>query len=484
MDPTDKGAGRFSEEELKLGSYLEELISDLVARKAIEMFSKPQPDQLVPHRHAGQLPPLATEEGETGAEIPAEEPHATSPPGGSEQSAVVSSDAGAGAELEAAPDGDDEDAPVLRPPKKRGRSSMRSDLLELFRRTEAPSNSRWPTRAPSQEEAPTKVTPAVSVTLPAEGEAEHAVPTAVEAVPTSVEIAPPPENAAPAIAAPSYPVQPAVPMAPAASPFLERFLRQAASRADIFPSGIAVVDGRLAGGFAPGFHIVAGEARVGKTAFLEAIAWHALSVHRPVLYYALKEKALGAWMRFISTLGFVLGGTTVSLTELRSLALQSESTATLRSLDVSLQTAVLPRLSLVDTIPARVDALGAFVIDAETRAEELRRKHGHQPLVIVDDLDHLLLATGIQPRFAAVSRLDDGLGAASLTTLCSTTSLSTWDPELDRLPVQTLLELRSAPLPVENGLWMIDVSVRTNRRGNWSGDISLVLDSSSGLFAC
>jgi len=422
MDPNDTGAGRFSEEELKLGSYLEELISNLVARKAMEMFTKPQPDQLVPHRHAGQPGPLGTEEGETGAKIPAEEPSVTS-----------------------GPDADDEDEPVLRPPRNRGRSSMRSELLELFRRTEALSNSHRPTPGPSEDEA----TPAVAVTPP-----------------------------------PSHPVQPAVPAAPAASLFLERYLQQTASPPDVFPSGIAAVDGRLAGGFAHGLHIVAGEAREGKTAFLEAVAWHALSAHKPVLYYALKEKTLGAWMRFISTLGFVLGGATVSLTELRSFALQADSTATLRSLDKSLQTAVLPWLSLVDTIPARVDALGAFVIDAETRAEELREKHGHQPLVIVDDLDHLLLATGMPSRFAAVSRLDDGLGAASLTTLCSTTSLSTWEPELDRLPVQTLLELRSAPLPVENGLWMIDVSVRTNRPGNWSGDISLAFDSSSGVFAC
>ena len=173
-------------------------------------------------------------------------------------------------------------APQQKPPpsssktQRAPRASMREGLMALFRNTERPS-------------PPTPSTPAST--------SEPGLP----------------------------PTEPSV--------FLQRFLQQAARSPELAPSGLAGLDARLGGGFGSGLHLVSGPPGVGKTAFLESVAWEAVSAGRPVLYYALKEGSIGAWERLISTLGNILASPAIPLEAFRTRTLGPDDLETLTRLD-------------------------------------------------------------------------------------------------------------------------------------------------------
>ena len=108
MDSREDYARDYSNEERQLAAYLEDLISGVLARRAMEMFSKPH-NPVTPHRFAQET-------------------------SGSAAPAVEVPD-----EVAAQSDAPDAEALVLRPPPKSGRSSMRNELIDLFRRTERTS---------------------------------------------------------------------------------------------------------------------------------------------------------------------------------------------------------------------------------------------------------------------------------------------------------------------------------------------------------
>ncbi len=289
----------------------------------------------------------------------------------------------------------------------------------------------------------------------------------------------------PRTAVPSSPAMARQPGIPATEPsaFLQRFLQQAARPPEPAPSGLADLDARLAGGFGSGLHVVLGRSGVGKTAFLDSVAWEAVTSERPVIYYSLREGSLGAWERLISALGNILGDPTIPLATLRARRLGPHELEELTRLDMALQNSVLPFLSLVETIPASTDTLSAFLEDVRSRAREAEEWHGRIPLLLIDDLERLLLLTGSQPLLHVLSRLDDTLSADSMPGLVAATSpdRSTHGP--DRLPAQTTLALVSVATPADDDFDRVDLEVRANSRTGWTGALPLLLDRRSGLFA-
>ena len=291
-----------------------------------------------------------------------------------------------------------------------------------------------------------------------------------------------PSAVAPYLRASTAQSPPGVP-APEPSGFLQRFLPQAARSPEPAPSGLAAVDDRLAGGFGEGSHLVSGRPGVGKTAFLESVGWEAVSARRPVLYYALKEGGVGAWTRLVSTLGRILGGPTMPLDVLRGRTLKPGQLTTLAPLDRVLQTSVLPWLSLFETFPGGYDGLSAFVGDVGLRAREAEERQGRVPLLLIDDLDHLLLLTGAQPLARLVSRLDDVLAADSMTGVIAMTTPGPSACEADELPAQTVLALVPASRSPHDAIDYVDLEIRKNTRTGWTGTLPLLLDRRSGLFA-
>ena len=188
-------------------------------------------------------------------------------------------------------------------------------------------------------------------------------------------------------------------------------------------------------------------------------------------------------MRLISTLGAILGGPRVSLGELRSRALRPEALELLHSLDDRLQRLVLPLLLLIDTVPAHADVLGAFIRDVSGRAGVIKTRLGRTPLVLLDDVDRLLRFAGDPSPFAALSRIDEALLANHVTVVASVSGRRVCGLALASAPVQTVFELK--PVPGGDGtLRSLVVSVRSNVRTGRTGDLLVVLDGSSGLFAC
>ena len=268
----------------------------------------------------------------------------------------------------------------------------------------------------------------------------------------------------------------------AQSVFLRRFLQLGASSAELAPSGLADLDDRLAGGFGFGLHLVLGLPGVGKTAFLESVAWEAVSERRPVLYYTLRDGGSGTWKRLISTLGHILDGPTIPLDALRAHALSPADLQTLTRLDLVLQASVLPYLSLVETIPAYTDTLSAFIEDVRLRAQEVKEQHGKIPLLLIDDLDRLLVVTRAQPLSLLLSRLDDVLAADSMPGLLSATVLDSSSYDLGGLPIQAVLALVPAPASATGALERVDLELRTNARTGWTGTLPLLRSRCSGLF--
>ena len=279
---------------------------------------------------------------------------------------------------------------------------------------------------------------------------------------------------------PAPPREPAL-SAPEPSAFLRRFLQQAARSPELAPSGLTELDARLDGGFGSGLHVVQGGPGVGKTAFLESAAWEAVSSGRPVLYYALKEGSVGAWERLISTLGNILG-TVIPLGALRTCTLGPDELETLARLDRALQASVLPFLSLVETIPAHTDALGALVEDIRSKVQDARERHGRVPLLLIDDLERLLLLTRTQPPMALLSRLDDALAADSIPGLLASQATDQSVNLPGGTPAHTAMTLVPAPAPANDDYGAVDLELRTNARTGWTGTLPLLLDRRSGLF--
>ena len=266
------------------------------------------------------------------------------------------------------------------------------------------------------------------------------------------------------------------------SRFLRRFLQRTAPSPELAPSGLASLDFRLAGGFGPGPHLVLGPPGVGKTAFLESMAWEAVSDKRPVLYYALKDGSLRIWERLISTVGHVLGGPSLPVGALRARTLAPQELETLAGLDLALQNAVLPYLSLVDTVSASIPTLSAFIEDVRLRAQEAMERHERIPLLLVDDLERLRFLTGSGPLLPLLSRLDGTLTADSVPGLLAAT---TPDPSLNvtgKVPVQTIAVLESVSGFAGDAAERVDLDLRTNARTGWTGTLPLLLDRGTGLF--
>ncbi|MCL5735234.1 MAG: DnaB helicase C-terminal domain-containing protein [Actinobacteria bacterium] len=265
------------------------------------------------------------------------------------------------------------------------------------------------------------------------------------------------------------------------STYLRRYSASGSYSSEPVSSGFPHLDNRLSGGFGAGLHLMAGKPGVGKTAFLESVAWENISEKRPVLYYTLKEDGLAVWQRLIFTAGQIIGDRMLSMDDLRAHALSTEDRATLASLDRSLQVAVLPYMSLLEAIPASSDGLGAFVKDASLRAHEAADKHGRNPLVLMDDLDRLLLLTRVRPASHVLSVVDETLAADSLTGIIVATIAGSLDFSPEKTEVRTASSLVAAvenPTPL---LRLIDLSVQLNRQTGWTGSIPLVLDAHSGL---
>jgi len=285
---------------------------------------------------------------------------------------------------------------------------------------------------------------------------------------------------------PSNPQAAAVkPPPPASEPsvYLRRFLRLGALAPQLAASGLAGLDDRLAGGFGFGLHLVRGLPGVGKTAFLESVAWEAISNKRPVLFYTLRDGELGAWERLVRTLGFILGGPTIPLDALHAHALAPDELDTLSGLDQSLQASVLPYLSLVETIPAYTDTLSGFIEDVRLRAREVGERHGKIPLLLVDDLEHVLLVTRARPLRLMLSRLDDALAVDSMPGLLSAATPDSSLRGLERLPVQAVLTLTAGPASAIDALERVNLELQTKASTDCIETLPLLLDRQSGLFA-
>ena len=266
------------------------------------------------------------------------------------------------------------------------------------------------------------------------------------------------------------------------SRFLRRFLQPAPRSPELVPSGLTDLDERLAGGFGPGLHLVLGLPGVGKTAFLESVAWETISSERPVLYYALRDGGQRAWERLISTLGYVLGGPVVPLDALRARRLATHDLETLTRLDLALQASVLPYLSLVETVPAHTDRLSALIEDIRLRAQEISERQGKVPVLFIDDMERLLPLVHARALPALLSRLDDALAADSIPGLLAVTSPYPSPCAPERLPVRTTLTLVPVSATANGAPKRVDLELRTNAHTGCAETLPLLLDRRSGLF--
>ena len=282
---------------------------------------------------------------------------------------------------------------------------------------------------------------------------------------------------------PAVPAQSPDPDAVGPSAFFTQYMRDSDTAPELAPSGLAALDARLGGGFGYGLNLVAGGPGIGKTAFIEAVAWEAVGKRRPVLYYALREGGRATWERLVSTLSYVMGGPVLRLPDLRARTLDEECIATLRNIDRALQASVLPWLSLIETIPAYTDPLTAFLEDISVRAMQARDQQVRTPLVLVDDLQRLLLHTRARPLLHVLSRIDDALAASSIPGFLTLTPADFSGHTLAGLPAQGIVTLEPAYVSPDDSYSILDLAVLANTRTGWTGTLPLLLDRRSGLIA-
>lgn len=272
--------------------------------------------------------------------------------------------------------------------------------------------------------------------------------------------------------------------APEPSRFLRQFLQQTAPNPELARSGLASLDSHLGGGFGHGLHLVLGLPGSGKTAFLESLAWEAVSTRRPVLYYALKSGGLRAWEHLIATLAAILDDPALTPAALRAHKLTQHDVETLGRLDAALQGSVLPYLALIDGTPASTRSVSALIEDMRSRSQEAVGQHMRLPLVLMDDLTHLASLTGSRSLSDLLSRLDDGLKAESVSGLLAATPADVYRGGAERrLPVRTVLMLTQDTPSALDAPDQVQLEVRKNMATGWTGSILLLLDRRSGLFA-
>jgi hypothetical protein len=265
------------------------------------------------------------------------------------------------------------------------------------------------------------------------------------------------------------------------SPYLTRYLQRAKPSPELAPSGLARLDERLGGGFGPGLHVLQGKPAAGKTAFLQSVALEAVASGRPVRYYALKEGSLGLWERLVSSFSHILGGSPIPLSALQAHTLAAGELETLAGIDRALKESVLTHLSLIETVVPHPDDLSALVEDVRSGAEQARNERGRTPLVIIDDLERLLLLSGIRPIELLLSSLDDVLRADAVPCLMA---VATAGPAgtAEGLSTQTLLTLVSTSVS-DKGFSHGRLEIEVNTATGWTGTLPLLLDRYSGVFA-
>jgi AAA domain len=281
------------------------------------------------------------------------------------------------------------------------------------------------------------------------------------------------------------------PLAPAPEPsrFLRRFLQRGVPQPEAASSGLARLDHHLGGGFVCGLHLVLGLPGAGKTAFLESLAWEAVSHQRPVIYYALKSGGLQVWEHFVITLAAILDEPAVTREVLRAHELARENVEALRRLDAALQDSVLPYVSLVDATPASTRSASVMIEDVRSRTQEAVGEHERLPLILIDDLQHLLTLTGSRSPSDLLARFDDAFTAESITGLVAAApaDLARGGTER-RLAARTVLVLTpggSSPggSAASDTPEQVELEVRKNMITGWTGTVPLLLDRRSGLFA-
>ncbi len=266
------------------------------------------------------------------------------------------------------------------------------------------------------------------------------------------------------------------------SAFLRRYLGEQSRLAETVPTGLAGLDDCLGGGFGPGLHLVIGPAEVGKTAFLESVAWEAISSARPVLYYALDEGVIGAWERMISTFACFLG-IPIDVEALRDHRLSADGLESLARVDLAFQSSVLPYLSLVDSLPASSDAMSALPSDISSRAREAKERHGLAPLLLIDDLGRLLLLAPAEPLPHLLGRLDDVLAADSITGLLAGAVADPFSLIQEELPVRTVVTLSLRDAYEDDHLVHVNMEVQGSSPTSRSATLPMVLERRTGLFA-
>jgi len=226
---------------------------------------------------------------------------------------------------------------------------------------------------------------------------------------------------------------------------------------------------------------VLGEQARSRTAFLESLAWEAVSMRRPAMYYALRDGSLRAWERLVATLGIITRGDDFAFPAPDATDLTSVQKETLIQLDAQLQKSVLPYLSLLDRAPGPPGDLRAFVERLRARSQEEAEQHGRLPLVLIDDLEELVAITASRSPTHLLSRLDAGLAGDSLPGIVTAGTDGSLG-RADHPPVQTVMAL--VPASAGDGVSeRVDLEIRENAATGWTGRVPLLQDPYSGLFA-
>ena len=277
------------------------------------------------------------------------------------------------------------------------------------------------------------------------------------------------------------------------SPYLRSFLQaREEAHEEVAATGVPELNRRLAGGLDRGLYLLAGEPGTGKTAFLEDMAVEAATSGRPVVYYALREGPLSTWERLIARLSRIMGGRPIALHDLRGGALDEEGLSALAELDGTFRLAILPRLTLVDSVPGGPDAVSAFLDDLRHRVGDRVAAYRRVPLVLIDDLDYLLLTLGA-PDPAPASRLTlslndfllkshaPGVLVSTLTSRALGAGGTTEQHHPEHMG-EGLFVLSFHDRPSENGTTRLDLGILKNPRTGWLGRLVLRFDRESGLF--
>ena len=263
-------------------------------------------------------------------------------------------------------------------------------------------------------------------------------------------------------------------------------------------TGIPELDARLAGGFAPGLAVVAGEPGTGKTALLEDMAIEAATQGRPVLFYCPREGSRSIRERLISRLSRIMDGSPLPLADLQRGSLDEEGRTRLAGLEQTYRLALLPRLTMVDTLPDGPDPVDAFLDELDRRLADRSRARQRPPLVLVDDLQYLLLALKVVHDDDA-GRLLLGMKArlaraGSPGVLVSTSALrpagavvggapasDESDAPLEHL-ADTLVVLGFVDPARGGDAERLRLDVRMQSRSGWTGLVDLFFHRPSGLF--